>query len=323
MEETHQEEVTEEIIQEPTENVDPGAPAEEAPPEGEQTPQEAAEQAEWDNFKYRVRDEEKEFDEWIRPVVKDEETYKRVQDFYTAQAGIELAKQERDEIQTKFETMNDSLNTVNRYVHSGDARGFIEALGLPKKMFIDYAINELKYQELSPEERARVDAENQGRLRMHQLEMQNEGLQKQYEEQQKQLEDQQGQQLRVQLDHGLNGSDILPYAQDYDTRVGRQGAFRQAVIDRGIFQAQVNGIDMSAQEAINDAINYLGLRAAGAPNQPNVQAGTQGHQQVHPASKPVIPNIQGRGTSPTGSKLPTSIDDIRRIRAEKLAAAGS
>jgi len=271
--------------------------------------------AEWDKFTYSVRDEEKEFDEKVRPFIKDEESYKLFQDLYTARDGLPLAKQERDDYRDKFTNLNESLSTVNKFVQAGDAANFIKALGLPEKMFIDYAINKLKYKELPPEERARIDSENQGRLRMHQLEIQNETLQQQYSRQAQQ-------QRLFELDNGLNNPDVAPLIKDYDARVGKPGAFKQAAIERGIFHSQVNGVDMGALDVIHDTINYFGLRAVGTPNQQHVQAGAQGHTQVAPGQKPVIPNLQGRGTSPVGRRSPTSIEDIKAIRAERLAAQG-
>lgn len=267
----------------------------------------------WDKFTYKVRDEEKSFDDWVKPYIKDEESYKNFQDLFTARDGIALAKQERDSIQQEYEQVKQSLQTVNHYVNKGDAESFIKALGLPEKMFIDYAINKIQYQEMTPEQRQVVDAQNRERSRLHQLELQNQSLQQQFETQQRN-------QRSAELDAGLNDPDILPLVQEFDARAGRPGAFRQAAIERGIFQYQVNGVDMSAKDVINDAISYLGLtRSAGAPNQHNVQAGTRGQ---HPATKPVIPNIQGRGTSPVTSRQVRSIEDIKRIRAEKLAAQG-
>lgn len=310
------EETTEEVVEEVQneapveENVENAEPSQEdadaALAAGEIT------QEQWDKFTYSVRDEEKEFDDIVKPLIKDEDSYKYFQDLFTARDGIGLAKEERDEVQEKLDTLNTSLNTVNKFVQQGDAASFIQALGLPKKMFIDYAINELKYQELPPEERARIDSENQERLRMHQLEIQNETLQSQYVSQQRA-------QRMMELDNGLQSPDILPLANEYDARVGKPGAFKQFTIDRGIYHHQVNNRDISATEAITESIELLGLKAVGTPNQNNVQAGTQGHQQVHPAQKPVIPNIQGRGTSPVGRRAPNSIDDIRQIRAERLA----
>jgi hypothetical protein len=54
-------------------------------------------------------------------------------------------------------------------------------------------------------------------------------------------------------------------------------------------------------------IGFNGNGAGTPPAQP---------QAVAPEQKPVIPNIQGRGTSPV-RKVPKSIDDMRAMYDEK------
>ena len=67
---------------------DPGEEKEE-PAEGEpESEPETKEAAAWEPVhSYKVRDEEHEFDEWARPFIKDEETYKNFQDLYTRGHG--------------------------------------------------------------------------------------------------------------------------------------------------------------------------------------------------------------------------------------------
>lgn len=263
-------------------------------------------------YSYKVRDEEHQFDEWARPLIKDESTYKQFQDLYTRGHGLDLAKKERDEYKEKFTKLDSSLNQINEFVKAGDAERFIESLGLPPKMFMDYAINKLKYQELSPEEKARVDAEKYQSAQVYNLERQNEHLQNQHH-------DLMRQQRTNELEAGLSSPEVSGLVKEYDARVGRPGAFRQLVVERGIFHSQVNNRDIGAQEAINEAVQLLGLQNVGTQAQ-NPQAGmgtSPGQPRVVHRNNPVLPNIQGKGTSPL-KKRPNSIEDIIKIRNARL-----
>jgi len=268
------------------------------------------------NYNYKVRDEELQFDEWAKPFIKDEETYKNFQDLYTRGHGLELAKAERDDYKDRFTTLDTSLQKVNELVEKRDAETFIKALGLPEDMFINYAIEKLKYQELSPEERAQVDAEKQRVMTMQNLQTQNQHLETQIQQTARA-------QRSMELDQSLAEPSIQTMAQKYDAQVGKPGAFRQVAIERGIFHHQVNGRDLTAQEAVQDAVSLLGLSATGT--QQNPQIGNVGTQQpanrvVHKQQQ-VIPNIQGKGTSPL-KKKPKSIDDIIKLRDARLQQQG-
>lgn len=277
-----------------------------------ETVEEATDTPSWDNYKYNVRDEEKEFDEWAKPFIKDEETYKKFQDLFTAKDGISIAKTERDKVQTQLNDINESLATVGTHIRNGDVESFINTLGLDKQTFINYAINELKYKELSHEERAQVDATKMQTQRFNHMEMQNQQMQQR-------LQDQETAHKQMELNNMLAQTEIQNLANDFDTRAGRQGAFRNAVIERGIYHHTVNKHTLSVQDAVNDTISYLGL-SVGTVNQPNTQnVGTQSRVRTQ-TQKATIPNVQGRGTSPVGNKLPSSLDDIRKLYASKYGS---
>jgi len=275
----------------------------------------APEPAPWEPvFTYKVRDEEHEFDERTRQYIKTEDDYKHFQDLYTRGHGLELAKSERDEYRGKFDNLNESLQVLNELVQRGDAENFIRTLGLPEKMFMDYAINRLKYQELPPEEKAKIDAQKQQQMQMQQLQYQNDHLTQQYQN----LEVQQ----KVQeLDNAVSDPGVAAVAQDYDARMGTPGAFKNEVIAFGESQWRLGNQMNPAQAAMQVAarMQKLGIGAGGT--QPNLQTGhvgTQPAQQVSQQRPPVIPNIQGRGTSPT-KKIPKSIDDLRNIYNQRTA----
>lgn len=278
----------------------------EVDPASTQTPEAPA----WEpDYKFKVRDEELEMDPWVKGLVKDEETFKKFQDLYTRGHGLEIAKTERDEFKQKLSGLEESLGVVNELVQKGDTRGFIEALGLPKKMFIDYAINELKFQELPPEEQQRINAQRQQEITMQQLQAQNQELQNNFQAERTNL-------MEVELDRNLS-STYNGAAQAYEARTGVPGSFKQLVIERGIFHHKVNGNVIPVNQAIEEAMTIAGVQA-GTPNpsQP-VVTGTS-TEQPKTETKKVLPNIQGQGTSP----IKTSFQDLDSLKAHRKQKYG-
>lgn len=278
-------------------------------------------------LKYKVRDQEHTMDDWVKGLIKDAETEKKFQDLYTKGHGLEIAKQERDQYKTKLTGIEQSLgilnNIVQQYYKSPSTNGataaqqFIEALQLPKEMFLQYALQELKYQQMSPEQRYEVDMQRQHASRLQQLEAQNQQLESQYQ-QTAQL------QRTQELNYALNEPSVAQVAQAYDARVGRPGAFKQLVVERGIYHGTVNKVDITPQQAIQEALQILGgsTPQGTAPSQAGQTVGTQTpvQQLQQQQQKPVIPNIQGQATVSPAKKAVKSIDDIRN-RYKELTAS--
>lgn len=298
------------------------------------TAQAEADKAFSTDFKYKVRDEEHEIEDWAKPLIKDEKTFKKFQDLYTRGHGLELAKQERDTHKQKLDTLEQSLNVVNGYVQqyykdpanpengANAARQFIESLGLPKQMFLQYALGELKYQQLPPEQKAAIDAQRQQEAQLQQMQVQQQTLQQQNYEMAVQ-------QHNMALNAALAEPNTAQIANEYDARTGTPGSFREFVVQRGIYHSQ-NGIVKSVPEVVDEAIKMLGITPQGTGTQTG-QAGTQQiqntPQQQMPAQqtmqaqqqKPVLPNISGQGTASPVARTIKSIDDIRARYNELMA----
>lgn len=270
-----------------------------------------SEESTWEpTLSYKVRDEEHKMDDWVKDKITSEEDQKMFQELYTRGHGLEIAKKERDDLKGKLTNLDKNLEYLGNAAREGRIGEFLEVLGLPKEQFIKYAMDELKYQNMAPEERAKVDQQRQYEQTQRNLQIQNQQMQQQ-------LATEQTQRLNYEIDTTLNSSEYKDIAQSYDQRVGKPGAFRQLVTERGIFHETVNGRELTVREAIQDAVVLIGGFQAGAPNL-SQQAGTVGTQPVQQKTqtkKPVIPSFRGQGTSPT-KKMPTSIEDLRNKHRE-------
>lgn len=262
------------------------------------------------SLKFKVRDEELDMPEWAHSYIKDEETEKNFVDLFTAQKGIELAKTEREEFKSKYTELETAVVEVSKLANEGKIDRFIEALGLPKKHFIDYAINELKYQELPEEQKREIDAQRQAEFQAEQQNVQYTQMQQQYEAQQVQMR-------QMELSNTIIGNPEYAEAERiYDTEVGTPGAFKNLVAQCGHYAWSTQQRDLSVAEAVNEAIR-VGRVQVGTqqPAQTVNNVGTQANS-VTQQEKPVIPNFKAGGASPVKKGF-TSIAELRAHTANR------
>lgn len=274
------------------------------------------------SFKYKVKDEEFEMDEWAKQVATDEKIHKQLQDLYSASRGIAGIKEERQQLREEAstlrqekETMDQSLAALSSYVQKGDMRSFFEALAIPREKVLSYALEELKYQELSPEQKYEVDSQRAQQAQLNQLQMQNQQMQQQWQSQAIA-------QRERELDLVMSDPTTTQVASAYDARVGKPGAFKEEVIRRGQLHDQIYGQDISAKQAVEEVLNLIN---AGSSPTPSQAAGTSQNAQgkarvVAPKNKPTMTNVQGTGSSPA-KKTYNSIADLKK-RQQELAEQG-
>lgn len=287
------------------------------------------------DFKYKVRDQEFEMDEWVKDAVKDEDTYKKVLDLYTRGHGIEIAKQERDQFKQAYTDLEASVNHVagitqeyykdptNPQHVANVARRFINELGLPPQMFLQYAIDEVNYRNLPPEQRQAIDMQRRMEQERVQLQQQNQQLQEQ-------TGSMQSQHFSQLLEYKMADPTVSPMVQQYEARIGKPGAFRDLVVQRGIYHERMTGETITPDQAVNEVIQLLGINTGGTQTQNGQAVGTQMNQsqqnqtQSHsaPGKKPVLPNISGQSGASPVKKTYTSLEQLRKRKQELLAQQG-
>lgn len=258
-------------------------------------------------LKFKVRDEEHDMEEWVKDYIKDEDTEKKFVDLFTAQKGIELAKQEREEFKGKFQDLEQAVVHVSKLAQEGKIGRFIEELGLSKQAFIDYAINEIQYAQLPEEDRRKIDAQRQQQFQAEQQSTQLTQMEQAY--QQQQVENR-----KLELNYTLMKPEYSQAEQAYDTSVGTPGAFRTLVAQCGNYHWNQYGKDIGTEQAVQEAIRLGRVNVEAAPTQTG-NVGTQ-ERPVQQAEKPVIPNFKAGGASPA-KKAFTSVDEIRKYANQR------
>lgn len=270
------------------------------------------------SFKYKVLSQEKEFDEWAKAAVKDADTEKAVRDLYEKAYGLDFVKtdrakikEERDSIKAEHNGLVGSLKQLGTFRQKGDWASFFQSLNVSDDDILKHALKVAELREMPQEQRQAYEAQQAERQRLYQLEQENQHLSEQYTSVAVQGRTQ-------ELDLVMSNPDVVSAAQAFDARMGQEGAFKAAVIERGKFHWLHSQTDIPAQQAVAEVLRFIGHQQQQAPAQQQMsqpQALAQPVVSQPQAQKKVIPNIQGRGTSPA-QKIPKSIEDLKRMRDE-------
>lgn len=260
------------------------------------------------NYKFKVNNEEKEFDEFVRGGIKDKDTEEKVRKLYADAYGLEYVKpkyemtqKELKEWQGKYGSLESGVKEILG-LRDKDFGQFLERTGASKEMVAKWMLEELKRQELPPEQKQWYD-------QLRETRRQNELLQKQLQQNESAVQEQSVQARTVELDSTLQRPEISAYAEAYDSYRKKPGAFREMIIRHGIAEWNVNQRDVPAEQAVQEVMSILGETYRGNAI-PQAQA-----QVADDKPLPVIPNIKTGGSSPMGKQI-KSIDDLRKRAAE-------
>jgi hypothetical protein len=264
------------------------------------------------NYKFKVLDKDHEIDEWMRPFIKNQEIEKKVKDLYEKAYGLEsikpkhhAVKEELEQTKAKMAQTEKALDILGKYVSENDFDSFFEGLNIPKDKILGYALELVKREQMSPEQKAQWEASKQAREAARYYEVQNQQLQQ--SQQQFAV-----QQRTFELDIALSQPEAKAVSDAYNAGMGSPEAFKDYCIQIGQAYA-ARGQDIPANVAVSEAIKHL--RAVNPAIGSATTAGVS--QVVQPSQKPVIPNIQGRGTSAVKPTV-KSLDDLKK-RARELS----
>lgn len=274
------------------------------------------------NLKFKVKDKEHEIPSYMKDVIKDAKTEKEVKEIFEKAYGLEGIKEQREGLKKErdqyFGQVNElvrDINLVKADYQRGDMDSMFAKLNIPVEKVLQYALQKAQYLELPPEQREQIDRQRSLELQTRQLDSQNQSLTANLQQQLVQAKSD-------AFNATMSRPEVTSVEQAFDTQAGRQGAFRQLVQSHGelTWQKSNGKVDLTPQQAIEQVIAMYGLKAGSAAPAAAVTAASVVPPAATPAStKPastIIPNIQGKSTSPLKSK-PRSIEDIQKISKEK------
>lgn len=281
------------------------------------------------NYKFKVLDQEKEFDEWAKKAITDAQMEKQVRQLYEKAHGLDFVKNDRTRLRSELEKVSQehtglrkSIDTLSGFVQKGDFLSFFEALKIPEQQVFKWVHDRIQFLQKPAQEQQVYNQARMESQRVQTLMEQNQQLQT--------MAQQYAVNMRMQeMDSYLTRPELADFANRYDSHLGNPGAFRRAVVERGQYHALTTGKDIPVTQAINEVLQILGAippKTAAAPAQaaqPAAQAQPEGTPQPQaPAvaeKKPVITNVQGRGGASPVRKVPKTLADLKKLADEAAA----
>lgn len=273
------------------------------------------------NFKFKVHNEEHEFDERVRGAVTSKEAEEHLRDIYTKAYGLDHVKKSQEEkenklqqtsseftaLQTQFGRVQNNLQRLNS-LKTEDFGTFQKAWEIPDAAVLQRA-SEILSTHGDPHAQARADKIFSDRLMM----LQNEDR--------LQIESQTSQSMQRQLHEmkmtqAMGRPEIQHFAAEYDRRLGQPGAFTEEVNRLGAIEFHA-GRYLDPQVAVAQAhqrlqklIGPLAPAAAPASVQPSQRPSAD---DPVPVKRAALPNM-GSGRSGTSvSRKPKSIAELRKL----------
>jgi hypothetical protein len=274
------------------------------------------------NFKYKAFGKEKEVDEFWKPLIKDAESEKKVKEVFTRadafddmKGRYETASVEHQKVLTQYTALDRDVRRVTKFLNSGDLDNFFSSLRVSDDMLLQHLQRKAEIAKLSPMQQQAYQQGIQARA-------ENLIQQETMEELQSNYTNQRVQARTMQLDMVMMRPEVQTAASGWDQKMGL-GAFRQLVIDEAVKHYYSTKQDLPAENAVALVLQKFGkLLEQPAPQAPVVQtpataaapaqAAPQAPQTTVVQGKPVIPNVNGRGTSPV-KQAPKSLADLRKM----------
>lgn len=268
------------------------------------------------DFKFKVMDKEYEIDPLLRPVIKDEETLKKVRRMQEQVTGLPHLEASRDEFKNKYnqvlpriqeyDQVEKKLDKLSYFVQNQDFDSFFNDLKIPEDAVFSWVKRKLDLQQAPAEVRQNFERANQ--LSREKYEQEQELSSYRARAQMQELQSQ-----HFQLDQTIEKT-AGNIAQQFNERIGEPMAFKNAVINKGYAIQEATGQRLPVEEVValvtKDLQRVMGLNDTSVQNTANSAGGSQPHQ-----APPVIPVIKAGGSSPVKT-APRSLKELRELAAQ-------
>lgn len=261
------------------------------------------------NFKYTFDGAEKELDEFLRPLAKDDETLKKIIDIAQRAEAVEMHKTKSKKYEEEIGSMKPTLETVAKLqalYQSGSMENHervLESLGYDDDLLFKIAQMKLQRNQLPAEQKALYEEKRQAVLDKERLLTENE-----------QYRSQANQELALrtsyEMDTELGKAEYQGLKALYEKANG-SGSFKEFVRTRGAYLVDQAGRHVPPSEVVamiaKEFAPFMAQQAQGPEG-----SGVQVVQQEKPK---VIPNVGRSGGSPAKTAV-TSIAQLRQLQKQ-------
>lgn len=267
------------------------------------------------NTKYKVLDQEKEFDPKLHAIL-DEETEPLIRELYEKADGLPTIKekltatrQDLEKVGGQFNQLVGNVQRIMGHAESEDFDSFFEDAGIPIDKVAKWLMEKARIANL-PEEQQALYNERQ-LLKKRLMSEQASSTESLSRAQQQQTD------ARIQLlDINLASPDRQPVVTWFDSQNG-EGAFKKAVVNYANSVWHAERKDLSPQQAVEDFIKVMGVKPPASATPKPGQAATTKRVVAKPKAKGAIPNFGSGQTSVTAEKKPKNLDELRKYTKQK------
>jgi hypothetical protein len=273
------------------------------------------------NIKFKAAGKEHEVPEFLRGVMKDEQTEKYLHSLLSKAHGLEMVqdklkstRQDREQAVQAYQSVMQPIQYAKEAYQRGDLDTVFDTLKIDANKVLQWAYQKVQLSQMPPEQRQLHEARTAAERRAYELERN----QRFSEEAQMEA---QAEQLNNMLELVLERQDISSAAQEYDSRKGKQGAFRDLVVQIGEQEFFRTNKVISPLQAAQQAIDLLGMKAgaqaaktAAPPQQPAAPAVAAAAETSAQPKKITLPNAGGSKTAAPAKAKIRSLEDLHRAR---------
>ena len=267
------------------------------------------------NYEFTVKDKKHQIDELFKPLIKTKDVETKLKEIYEKAYGLDEVKSSRESFKekaTQFEQKNQlieqNLKVLSDVARKQDFNTFFEVLNIPKEQILNYAIQELKFQQLPADQQAAIEAQRQREQAFESTQNQNQTLQQQ-------MQTMMVQQARQEINFEISKPEIQNAVQAFDTHFGKPGSFMSEVIKRGQYYEAVHKTSPPAEQLVKEVMQFVGMMPSGPQAQSTLQA-IPSPGVVSNQPKPVIPAFNGSVAKSPVRKAPSSLQDLRDMRKQ-------
>jgi hypothetical protein len=279
------------------------------------------------DFSYKIKDQDFEFPEWIREVVKSKEQEEYLRDLHTKADALEGIKESRGKIEMEFNNYKQDIDNqfmpvidkISQFDHANSIKDFKTAWQLSDVnpsdivdyMLMDDNLSELVFkktlEQIKLEEQAGPQAVAQQKM-AYQEQQKSSVLERQNQQLTERLNNMERNSFSQALDFAIGQQNDA--ANAYDSRNG-QGAFRKFVAEYGDMKWQ-KGEQLQPSEVVSQVVNMLGLTSnSQAPTQGNISNNHE-QSQVAPQEQKqpqALPNLGTGSNVSMVQKTPSTWDE--------------
>lgn len=249
------------------------------------------------SFTYKVKDEEREFDERLRDIVKDKETEDYVRDLYTRADGLDSYK---EKVKTYEDSLRESSSQVSQLTDfykglssmrdSKNYRQLFGQLGIDEESLLEYAYSVANEATLPEEQRQYISQNREYQDRLSHLENELNSYRQATEQQ------------TVENDLRELESCVSTY-KDLDERMKGAGFnLRDEILSHGIATTKITGKEPTIEQATIAVVERFNKLFT--PKDSDIEQTINNR----PAALPKI-----NGTNQTSPEKRLSLDDLRKM----------